>query len=135
MLVKGMAFLLALGCALQGVSDKYNGCVSQGRQAIRSVQRVRTWQEFYTCYRQFKICDSGKLAEEYSYALSRLLAHHWSDVDSLLKLAKSDPDFKGFVLQHLNENIPEEEAQLIVRNCRQYAQKGADWLCQAVVDY
>jgi hypothetical protein len=104
-------------------------------RARRDAARLKDWQGVLTSFRQFGICDSGRVAEEYSYAISRLLAHDWDHVGVLLELASSDPAFQQFVLRHINENFPEEEAQSIIRNAREHCPEDGKWLCKAIVDY
>jgi hypothetical protein len=96
---------------------------------------VQDWKAFYHLYKRVGGCDHGKLSQEYSYALSRLLAHHWGEVGSLLGLAAADKEFKEFVLRHIDEDMPEEESQAILRNSRQHCPPDGEWLCKAIVDY
>jgi hypothetical protein len=56
-------------------------------------------------------------------------------VDVLIRLAAGDKGFQAFILRHIDENIPDEEGQLIVRNCREHPPRNGEWLCKAVVDY
>ena len=107
----------------------------EARQARREASRLQDWQSIYGSFKRFGGCDHGKVGEEYTYAVSRLLAHDWGHVDVLLELAANDREFKQFVLQHVDENIPEEEAQLIIRNSRQRCPINGEWLCKAIVDY
>ena len=89
----------------------------------------------YRSYKRFRNCDEGAIAEEYSYAIGHLLAHNWDRLDDLVRLAASDREFAGFVVLHIDENIPEDDAQLIVRNSRQRCPTGARWLCRSIADY
>jgi len=107
----------------------------EAKQARLEAGRLQDWQSIYGSFKRFGGCDHGKVGEEYSYAVSRLLAHDWEHVDVLLQLAAKDREFKQFVLQHVDENFPEEEAQLIIRNSRQRCPIGGEWLCRAIVDY
>lgn len=108
---------------------------SDSRRAIDDLRHVAGWNAFNDAYKRYSQCDVGRVAEGYSYALGRLLAHEWKGVDLLLQLTASDPDFKQFVLRHIDENIPEEESQLIIRNAREQCPPGGEWLCKAIVDY
>jgi hypothetical protein len=108
---------------------------SEAKRARVEAGHVQDWNSIYSSFKRFGHCDSGRVAEEYSYAVSRLLAHHWEDVGVVLGLAARDKDFQQFVLRHINEDIPEEEAQLIVTNSRQHCPPNGKWLCDAIVDY
>ena len=128
--------LLSLTMAIALPGESANTCASsESRRARREAGHLQDWQSVYRSFKRFESCDRGNVAEEYSYAISRLLAHHWEQVDVLLGLAAEDLEFKQFVLRHIDENIPEEEAQLIVNNSRQRCPAEGEWLCRAIVDY
>jgi len=105
------------------------------KQAQREVSHIVDWEGLHDAFKRFGQCDSGHLEEEYSYTLGRLLARNWSQVDALLELADADPDFKRFILKYIDENIPEEQAQIITRNARNHCPEHGEWLCKAIVDY
>ena len=134
--------LLVLGGALgmllvtNSYADKAKTCrTDESVRARRDAAHVKDWNSILTSFRQFGMCDSGRVAEEYSYAISRLLAQDWDHVGVLLQLAGNNEAFKQFVLRHINENFPEEEAQSIVRNAREHCPENGKWLCKAIVDY
>jgi len=136
LLGSALAVLLALTTASSlPAEDSRNCTATETRQARREASHLEDWEGVYHSFQQFASCDRGRLAEEYSYAISRLLAHHWEQVDVLLGLAAGDQEFKRFVLRHIDENIPEEEAQVIISNSRQHCPREGKWLCQAIVDY
>ena len=105
------------------------------KRASLEASHLPDWKSFYISFKHYGYCDSPRLAEEYSYAISRLLAHHWDQVDLLLDLAAQDHEFKHFVLRHVDEDIPEEEAQLILNNSRRHCPVDGEWLCKAIIDY
>jgi hypothetical protein len=108
---------------------------SEAKRARMEAAHLQDWKAVYSSFKRFGGCHAGAVAEEYSYAISRLLAHQWDDVGSLLSLASDDEEFKQFVLRRINENVPEEEAQVIVTNSRQHCPANGKWLCSAIVDY
>jgi esterase/lipase len=131
-----LGILLTLTLASSLPAESLKTCASaESRQARREAGRLEDWESVYRSFKRFGACDQGKVAEEYSYVISRLLAHHWGQVDVLLGLAAEDLEFKQFVLRHIDENIPEEEAQLIVNHSRQHCPSEGKWLCEAIVDY
>jgi len=131
-----LAVLLASILATSLPAQSVKTCASaESRQARREAGHLEDWESVYRSFQRFEACDHGKVAEEYSYAISRLLAHHWEQVDVLLGLAARDQEFKQFVLRHIDENIPEEEAQLIVNHSREHCPTEGKWLCRAIVDY
>jgi len=112
-----------------------NPCTTRARHVINDLKSIQNWESFHSSFERFRSCDRARIAEEFSYTISRLLARHWDDVEELIRLSGEDKDFKSFILRHIDENIPEEEGQLIERNCREHPPAGGDWLCRAVVDY
>jgi len=108
---------------------------SEAKRARLEAAHLQDWKAVYRSFQRIGGCDVRAVAEEYSYAISRLLAHHWDDVGSLLSLASDDQEFRQFVLRHIDEDVPEEEAQLIIANSRQHCPANGQWLCSAIVDY
>jgi len=126
-------FALAVTCTGAELPRK---CPSvEAKRARIEAGHLQDWNGVYNSFKRYGFCDSGEVAEEYSYTVSRLLAHHWNDIESLLRLAAGDEEFKNFILRHINEDIPEEEAQLIINNSRQHCPADGKWLCTAIVDY
>lgn len=117
------------------VSAQPNPCSARSRQITTELKRVQDWDSFHSAFERFGSCDRASIAEEFSYSIGRLLSQHWGDVDTLIRLAEGDKAFKTFILRHIDENIPEEEGQVIVRNCREHPPVNGEWLCKAVVDY
>jgi hypothetical protein len=107
----------------------------EAKQASIEVGQQADWEGMYRSFKRFRNCDDGAFAEEYSYAVGHLLAHDWERLDDLLRLTASDKEFAEFVVLHIDENIPEEEAQLIVLNSRRRCPTGAKWLCRSIADY
>jgi len=117
------------------VSAQADTCRARSRYIISEIKKVQDWNAFHKSFERFGSCDRARIAEEFSYAIGRLLSQHWGDVDVLVRLATEDKAFKAFILRHIDENIPEEEGQLLVRNCREHPPVNGEWLCKAVVDY
>ena len=74
---------------LLGTNDSYaekaKMCsADESVRARRDAAHVKDWNSVFTSFQQFGMCDSGRVAEEYSYTISRLLAHDWDHVGILL---------------------------------------------------
>lgn len=117
------------------VSAQAVSCGPQARHIMSELKKIEDWDTFHNSFERWGSCDRARIAEEFSYTISRLLTQHWGDVDVLVRLATDDKAFKAFILRHIDENIPDEEGQLIVRNCREHPPVNGEWLCKAVVDY
>jgi hypothetical protein len=119
-----------------GLGQSSRRCApAETRRARSEISKVSEWAGFYQSFESFKQCDTGQVSVEFSYALSRLLARRWLALDTLLDFTGNDDAFKRFILRHLDENIPEEEAQVIITNARQHCPVNGGWLCKAIVDY
>jgi hypothetical protein len=137
-LVGQLATLLALliGLTSYAAASTQKVCSAADlRQARSEVDQPGDWKTVYRSFKRFSQCDEGEVAEAYSYAIGRLLAHDWDNLDQLLRLADSDREFAKFVVMHIDENISEDEAQKIVSNSRRRCPPGAKWLCKSIADY
>lgn len=123
-------FLLATNAQSDNTCTK-----AEIKQARRETSHLQDWSSIYTSYQHFGRCDDRDVGEQFSYAIGHVLADDWQHVDSLLQLAAEDLHFQKFVLKHINEDIPEEDAQLMIRNARQNCPPHGEWLCKAIVDY
>lgn len=108
---------------------------NEAKAATSELGQQADWQGVYQSFKRFRHCDEGAIAEEYSYAIGHLLAHNWDDLGDLVHIVAADRQFAEFVVLHIDENIPEEEAQLIVRNSRRRCPSSAKWLCKSIADY
>jgi hypothetical protein len=136
LLLFGTAVFISILNVTNARAEARKACTaSEAKRARLEAAHLQDWKAVYSSFKRIGGCDVRALAEEYSYAISRLLAHHWDDIGSLLSLASDDEEFKQFVLRHINENVPEEEAQAIITNSRQHCPANGKWLCSAIVDY
>jgi hypothetical protein len=89
-------------CAPKAFADE---CSKQdGFIAEAAADRLDTWKKVARASRQFSSCDDGGVAEGFSDAVARLLAHQWAQVPTLVSLIHSQPELEPFVLAHLNES-------------------------------
>jgi hypothetical protein len=107
----------------------------KAREAALEVGQQKSWAGVYSSFKRFRHCDDGDIAEEYSYAIGHLLAHNWDRLVDLIRLSASDKDFAEFVVLHINEDIWEGDAQIMVSNARRQCPPEAKWLCTSIVDY
>lgn len=127
--------LIVIAVASNRMSAQADVCTARTRDIVNELRNVQSWDGFHSSFERFRGCDKARISEEFSYTIGRLLARHWDHVEELIRLAEEDKGFKTFILRHIDENIPDEEGQLIERNCRRHSPAGGEWLCKAVVDY
>lgn len=77
---------------------------------------LKSWVELYRSYDKFQHCDDGAIAEGYSSAVSNMLSQRWGEIDKLGALVDKHPDFKSFVLRHVDETVPVETRATITHN-------------------
>ena len=112
MRMKSRAWLLLAVMAAAPVSAAPSSCAL----AEEATDGLDSWPKVYHAYQQFPECDDGGVAEGYADKIEQLLADHWSDLDVLMKLVKSDPNFEAFVFRHLGEITTLPNAQAITRH-------------------
>lgn len=88
------------------------------RQAESVAANLKNWNEVYSAYTKFLVCDDGAIGEGFSDSVGRLLAKNWVAVTKLIDLEKRDADFKKFVLKHIDETLSEETLQIIKENAQ-----------------
>jgi hypothetical protein len=83
-------------------------------QALGSVSSApRNWKILHYHFQKFGQCDSGAIAEGYSYGVVTLLAHRWNLVGELAAVGRTDPTFLQFVLAHVDATTAEEDLRQV----------------------
>ena len=62
----------------------------------------RTWNEFYELYIKCNMMDDGVYGEGFSDFVVQSLAKYWFRFDQIIYLNKKDPNFKKFILKHID---------------------------------
>lgn len=109
-------FLLASGCAGadQGVTRT---CTAQESRAAEASSAIATsWKTLHRQFRLYGHCDDGAIAEGFSEAVTTLLADRWVTVRDVAPMIASDPDFRRFIVRHVDETVPPDRLQKIARN-------------------
>ena len=127
--ITSRAWPLLLVIAAAPVSATQTSCA----HAEEATDGLDSWPKVYHAYQQFPECDDGGVAEGYADKIEDLLADQWSDLDVLLKLVKSDPNFEAFVFRHLGEITTLPNAQAITRHAKQSCPRDAHALCARLV--
>jgi len=104
----------------------------EARQAEQDTDHLHDWAAMYKSFQQFGHCDDGSIAEGYDAAVTALLVHNWKHVSELQKLTTADPDFKRFVMRHIDELMTPDEAKVIGDNAAQHCPPTAAELCSSI---
>lgn len=102
--MSAVARCIALGVALAAcgalAQDKPCG-KAEAAAAEKNVDMVMHWAQLQKAWRDYRHCDAGQVAENFTDAVLRL-AVEWKNVDALGEAMK-DPQFKAFVVKHLKK--------------------------------
>jgi len=95
-------------------ADTYMTCSK--KDAIKAEElaaKATNWNQLYKLYKRYHQCDDGAIAEGFSESVSIILSQSWGQLKDLLPLIQKDARFETFVLNHLDETLPEERIELI----------------------
>ncbi|EIM01923.1 hypothetical protein UUA_03613 [Rhodanobacter thiooxydans LCS2] len=78
------------------------------------------WRILHALFAKFGCCDKGGyLSEGFSEAVARLLVDHWNKLDQFVLISEKDPDFKAFVLRHIDATNSMADLQRIMELSRE----------------
>jgi len=98
-----------------------------------SVAQIQGWIDLQVSFRRGEWrCDDDAVAKRYSDFTMRMLAQHWRDIDLLARLVPIDPDFKKFVLHHIDDTWIPAELDLAIANATNRCPDNARLLCVAI---
>lgn len=95
---------------------------------------LETWRELYVHYRLYKQCDDGAISEGYSASVADLLTTRWNGIGEFIKLSNDHPDFKNFVLRHIDETMSQDQARAIKFNIKNNCPTGGKYICHFIND-
>ena len=104
----------------------------QAAHAEMEASALKSWPEIYRSYDRFQHCDDGAIAEGYSSAVAGMFAQRWGDIDKLGVLVDKHPDFKSFVLHHVDETISREVLETIAHNAKHACPNALIMLCAEI---
>jgi len=89
----------------------------------------RTWNALYQSWKSYPGCDDGALAEDYSESVARVLVDHWNTLPELAHLVRNDPEFREFVLKHIDATLDAGDVTKIRRKASAQCPAGLKKLC------
>ena len=104
----------------------------EAMQAADDTDHLDNWNAVYQSFKRFSQCDDGGIAEGYSDDVGKLLADHWDQFPSLVKLATSDRAFQTFVVRHIDETIPADTLKKAAKNAKTRCPASATGLCKLI---
>ena len=136
-MTKNFTFIMIFIVLLSNVSLANDGlkvCTKKDAINVEKLAAIAAnWDQLYKLYRSYNQCDDGAIAEGFSESVSVLLSQSWHNLDKLINIIQNDANFEIFVLNHLDESIPEERlhtiANLAINKC---SGKDNNILCEKI---
>lgn len=135
-MIKNLLFLAC--CVVVSVNitfaDDSKPCSKKDEIYIeRMAAKVTNWNQLHKLYKRYHQCDDGAIAEGFSESVSIILSQSWGQLGSLQLIIKKDASFETFVLNHLDETLPEERLQSIENLARNSCPGSARKLCDNIL--
>lgn len=120
----------SIALAEENTSD----CRISDEEFVSQLYTMKDWDTIYSVYRTNLPCipDDGMYAEGYSDVIVRAFATQWEDIKTLHTLASRDPEFRVFVLRHINATTDPIELKQALSNAESNCPAGINSLCKEV---
>lgn len=105
---------------------------TQSQYADAAVDKIHSWDGVHEWYKLYRQCDDGGPSEGISEAVARNLVDRWESLGRLAQLAKNDPRFGAFVLQHIDATLNENDLRKIDSNAATRCPTGLVSLCDRI---
>jgi hypothetical protein len=104
----------------------------QEQEATAQLPAAATsWSGLHAHHGRFAALDEGELADDYTDAVTGLLAQRWDLFPELLALSRRDPAFAGWVVRHVDASASMADLAAIIDNAEGCREAGWD-LCDRV---
>lgn len=80
--------------------------------AEKAIDRVVMWTQLEKAWQDYRHCDSGPIADQYTDALLRLLVD-WKKPEVLAEAIGRDPQYKAFVVAHIQSPVAKDDRESI----------------------
>ena len=107
-------------------------CTKEESIEAEGLATAQSWDELHQQFKRYVHCDDGAIGEGFSESVSILLAEHWGDIGQLGAILKSDPAFRKFVIQHINDTVPIDRLERIVKNVDKRCPRNLKKLCRDI---
>jgi hypothetical protein len=104
-----LIFFIAMPAVISGQE-----CTNeQARKSETIAAYLKTWDEVFGAWKDFKHCDDGAIAEGFSDSVTKILSEKWTENGHLIELIESNPQFEKFIVVHINRTVPRERLTAI----------------------
>lgn len=101
--------------------------------AQRAIDKIVSWPQLRKAWTDYRHCDSGDVADQFTDALLRLVVE-WKSVEELASAVDKDPDYKAFVLTHLGSPAAKDDQPTVYSRARKDCPKTLDAFCVEIAD-
>jgi hypothetical protein len=121
----------AASLLLSGAANAHDHkCTAQdATEADAIVDQLHSWQMVNVAFKRYGHCDSGSIAEGNSEAVARLLVDQWNTLPTLVRLSRSNPGLRSFVLAHVDSTLDTSDLKRIAQLAANSCPQGAASLC------
>lgn len=91
-------------------------------------------QQIFDFYKQYKDCMDGMIAETMADTVTKTLSQKWTELEQLAAFIKEDPNFKPFVLSHIDSLVTGNTSQVeqILQNATKQCPHAHTKLCSEI---
>jgi len=131
-MVPVLALLGAVACFDANSADKPCTRADAGN-AKRAIDNIVTWPQLRKAYTDYRHCDTGDIADQYTDALMRLFVD-WKGVEEFAAAAKGDPGYMSFFIAHLQSPAAKDDRDTVYARAKRECPKSLDDFCAQVAD-
>jgi hypothetical protein len=125
-----LLFVSSITLSVGGYSEERTCSPSAAQRADAAVERLHSWDALYEWYGTYRQCDDGGTAEGISEAVARNLVDRWETLPRLAQLGKQSPEFRRFVLKHVDESLDDNDLKKIRTGAAKKCPTGLRVLCE-----
>jgi len=127
--MRAIAWLLTL--LLFSGATLAKACTPADAEAAESaVDHLSTWDAVNQAFSDYGQCDEGSISEGISGAVVSLLANNWDELPDLTKIISKNPKFEGWVLNHINTTVDDNDLDKIIKNSDENCPEGNEVFCK-----
>ena len=93
---------------------------------------LRDWSGLHRSFARFRHCDDGAMADGYSEFVTHTLAHRWDLLPQAEALFRGDPQFREFVIRHIDATTDSRDLEMVSANARRHCPVQSKALCSGI---
>jgi hypothetical protein len=101
--------------------------------AEKAIDRVLNWPQLHKAWQDYRHCDTGAVADNYTDALMRMMVD-WKGMEALASAVQKDPQYKEFIYSHVKSPAAKDDHSMVYSRARTGCPKGLDEFCAELAD-